>query len=98
MSAPLKGKKLKLEIQAHLEAGAFRFDDHALMRMEERNVIVREIVQVLRNGFNDESQNELDSKYLTWSYAIYGSTNDGRKLKVVVTFVAPNMLIISVVK
>lgn len=98
MGAPLQGKKLKQEIQGHLEAGTFRFDDHALKRMEERNVIVSEIVQVLRNGFNDESQNELDSKYLTWSYAICGSTNDGRTLKVVVTFAPPNMLIISVVK
>ena len=80
------------EIQNRIKRGEYRFSDHAVKRMIQRNVIRREVEDAVFAG-------EIIERYSGDKYSpsclIYGRTADKRDLHVHVSF-PPTVVIITV--
>ena len=84
-------------IQEKLEAGKLRYSAHANERMAERGIIKPEVEYVLQNGRHNKRKDQFHEEHKNWDYAIEGKTIDGRKLRIIVTIVAPNLLVITTI-
>ncbi len=87
---------LKL-IQEKVEAGKLRYSVHANERMLERGIIKPEVEFVLRNEPHNKRKDEFKENQKDWDYAIEGKTVDGRKLRIAVAVVEPNLLVVKAI-
>jgi hypothetical protein len=97
MSARPKAPGLLEQIREKVEAGRLLYSKHASERMAERGIIKPEIEFVLKNGRNNKRKDSFNEEFSGWDYAIEGKTVDGRKLRIVVAQVEPNLLVISTI-
>lgn len=75
-----------------------RLTDHALDRMRARGIMPPELRAVLLAGWHHPAQDDWDAEYGAWVYAIEGETVDGRFLRVPVSFVeADDLLVVTVI-
>ncbi len=81
---PEKLAGLMAAIKAHLAADKYLDTRHAFQRQLQRDVTRPEIEFVLTNGHHEPSRDRWDEAYRSWSYAIEGQTQEGRKLRVIV--------------
>ena len=75
---PLTTSKLRRAIRDCLETGSVVFSSHSIQRMEERNIIETDVVNVLKNGL---SQSDPEWNNWHWRYKV-----ETRNYGVVVTF------------
>lgn len=86
------------EIRSRIEAGRFLDTVHSAERQSERSLTRQEILYVLKNGFHEPKKDRFDERYKAWNYAIRGKTVDGRILRVIVSFDAEELLIITAIE
>ena len=91
---PEKISDLLVEVRKYLKSGQYRYTNHASERLVERKITRPEVTQVLESGHNEKAKDIYDDNFSTWNYAIKGKTIDGRRLRIVVCFENPNLLII----
>ena len=84
------------EIADSVDAGDYRFSNHARQRMAERGVDPPEVRHVLRTGWHEARKDQWQEAYQAWNYAIRGSTVDNREVRVVVTFEG-SLLVVTVI-
>lgn len=75
---------------------AYRVSIHALQRLGERTISLREILHVLKNGVHEEAYSTFEVKRQTWKYAIRGKTPDGVELRVIVAFLEEMAIITAI--
>jgi hypothetical protein len=85
------------EIRRLVSRDAYIFSRHALQRLQQRQVTVPEVRHVLLNGFHEARKDEWREAEGTWIYAIRGKTLDERELRVCVSFLPGNVLIVTVI-
>jgi hypothetical protein len=92
-------KKLDLlkSIQAKISSGKVRYSAHANERMLERGIIKPEVEYVLKAGHHNKKKDQFNETEKEWDYAIEGKTVDGKKLRIVVTLVDPNLLVVTAI-
>lgn len=70
----------------------------AQRRMRQRQVIWPEVTAVLRGGVHVPEYDHWSEEHESWNYAIEGDTVDGRRLRISVTFVEQDdVLLITVI-
>lgn len=80
-----------------MENGKLRYSAHASERMQERGIIKPEIEQVLRAGHHNKRKDQFNEEHEDWDYAIEGKTIDGRKLRIIVAIIDPNILVVTTI-
>jgi Domain of unknown function (DUF4258) len=70
---------------------------HARERKSEREIVLPDILYVLRHGFHEKKKDSWDEIYKAWNYAIRGMTLDKKALRIIVSFEKGEMLIITVI-
>ncbi len=85
-------------IRTCLEKGQYFDTRHSQARQNERSITRPEITYVLRSGRHEPSKDKYDKKYKAWNYAIKGKTVDKNELRIIVSFDAESMLIITTIK
>ena len=70
--------------------------DHAKERMNQREVSDPEVRYILEHGYRESKKDEYKQEHRAWSYSMRGKTVDGRPLRIVVSFDADDLLIITV--
>ena len=74
-----------------VEKSAYRLTAHASYRMVERDIILPELLHVLKTGRRNEKKDHFDPDYDTWNYAIEGKTKDLCPLRVITSFDSSNL-------
>jgi hypothetical protein len=90
----LKGKKLLEAIRQLISLNRIRSSRHFQEREKQRKIFLWEALHALQQGFHDEQRDEWDHKYQVWKYAIIGRTLDGRQLRVVVSILVDEGLLL----
>ena len=94
---PEKLPNLLEEVQKHLKSGYYRYSGHANDRLRERKITRPEIIQVLETGHHEKAKDTFEEAYSAWNYSIKGKTVYDRKLRIVVAFETPNLLIVTAI-
>jgi hypothetical protein len=95
---PAKLEGVLLLIRKNAEEGNYTSTLHSGERQGERKITILEALSILRNGYREESKDEFKTEYSAWNYAMRGKTIDARELRVVVSFDAEGMLIITAIE
>lgn len=101
MSKETKSEKthnLLAKIKSCLKDGRYRFSQHALLRKKERFLSLPNIIEVLNNGYHEKVKDTWDSEFKTWNYAIRGKTINNEPCRIIVSFEANGLLIITVIR
>jgi hypothetical protein len=85
------------DVRRLVSGDAYIFSRHALERLQQRQVTVPEVRHVLLNGFHESRKDEWRDREGAWNYAIRGKTVDERELRVCVTFLPGNLLVVTVI-
>jgi hypothetical protein len=95
-SAPQpKRADVMAEVARHVNRGTLLFTGHAIESMEIDNIEQDDVLHALRNGARAERHDEYSSTYSTWNYSIHGSSPDGCRMRVVVTFRMVEMVVVT---
>jgi hypothetical protein len=70
---------------------------HSLERREQRIITIDEIEEALLAGYWEKKKDSFNEQFKSWRYAIRGTTETGKRLRVVVALVAPNLLLITAI-
>ena len=92
-----KTPNLLERIRYCVDHGLYFDTRHATDRQSERSITRAEIIYVLKNGRHEKSRDQYQDRYNAWNYAIRGKTIDKRDVRVIVSFDASNMLIITAI-
>ncbi len=91
-----KSDALKL-LRECLKSGIVEYHPHFALRCRERGVDLAEAQFVLRKGIIYDEP-ELELRFQEWRYRVEGRPPDGEKLKVVITFLERDeVLVITVI-
>jgi hypothetical protein len=93
---PLKHPELMQAIHAAIKSGAYRFTEHTLRRLQERDVNKPELIEILLQGWHESAKDMLLEPLKAWNYAIRGKTLEGREIRVIVAL-QPILLVITVI-
>ena len=97
MATKNKLSDLLSKLHTAVERGFLRFSNHALERMVERGILRLEVEYVLKSGHHEKRKDSFDEEFDSWNYAIKGKTQDGRSLRIVISFEKPNFLVITTI-
>ena len=86
------------KVKACVQFDRWSLSIHASERKEERDIDVQDMMYVLKNGFHEEKKTTYDERYNSWKYAIRGTTVDGNDLRIIITFVTDDLLVITVIR
>jgi len=89
-----RGKKLLQKIRELIEQKRYRKTAHFEERERQRKVFLWEALHVLKNGSHEEVRDEWDNKNQNWRYAISGRTMEARELRVVVSILEKEGLLL----
>jgi hypothetical protein len=86
-------------VQFALKQGALRYSEHALLRMDQRNISIFEIELIIKYGTHEPSLDEFDEKYHYWRYVIRNRDVDDRDLAISVDIEEdPDVIIVTVMQ
>jgi Domain of unknown function (DUF4258) len=80
-----------------VESGRYLDTVHSADRQSQRSITRQEILYVVKNGYHEKSKDAFIASYQAWNYAIRGKTVDGRRLRVIVSFEAAQLLFITAI-
>ena len=86
------------EVRSCVESGRYFDTRHATHRQSERSIIRTEIMYVLKYGRHEKSKDVYQERYQAWNYAVRGKTIDKRDIRVIISFDAEGMLIITAIE
>ena len=79
--------------------GRYLETHHARQRQLERDIILSDVLHVLKTGRHEKKKDQFDEVYQAWNYAIRGFTTNEVDLRVIVSFDEEvKLLIITVIK
>ena len=90
-------ENLLAKVKESVESGNYIIRAHALIRLNEREISVKDTLYVLAHGYHEKQKTSYDLAYKTWKYAIRGKTGDGLDIRVIIAFVE-KMAIITVIR
>lgn len=86
-------------VQNALKNGELKYSDHALERMEKRDIKVFEVEQVVKYGTREQRLDEFDKKGNYWRYVIRNKNVDERDLAISVDIEdAPTTVIVTIMQ
>lgn len=94
---PAQTANLLGKIKASIETGNYIVTKHALERLDERKVSLKDTIYVLAHGYHEKRKTSFDPVFHTWKYSIRGKTKDTLELRVIVSFVE-ELAIITVIR
>ena len=97
MKSVLKTAELLRKIREHVQKGTYVITSHALERQNQRQIDLKHVLYVLKNGMREEEKDLFDVKKQEWKYAIRGKTIDQIDLRIIVAF-EEEMIIITVMR
>ena len=97
MKPILKTAELLRKISEHVQKGTYIITSHALERQNLRQVDLKHVLYVLKNGAHEMEKDLFDIKKQGWKYAIRGKTIDQVNLRIIVAF-EEEMIIITVMR
>ena len=65
--------------------------------MREREIIKPEVELILVSGYHEVRKDSYNVEFNSWDYAIKGKTLDARTLRIIVSIIDPNILIITAI-
>ena len=80
-----------------IKTGRLRYSAHANQRMHLRKIIKPEVEFILKYGHHESRKDQFNAEHESWDYSISGKTLDGRKLRVVVAYEEPHVLVITTI-
>jgi len=83
---PPKRNNVDVVVAEKVRNDNFRLIGHATDAMRKRHVLMPEVEDVLLSGHHNPAQDEWSESYQTWRYAIEGWTEEGRDLRLAVSF------------
>lgn len=89
-----RGKNLLLKIRELIDQNRYRKTSHFADRERQRKVFLWEALYVLKNGSHEEARDEWDNANQNWKYAIIGRTMEARNLRVVVSILEKEGLLL----
>ena len=99
MIAPIKKETVIQDIIEAVESGQLVLSDHALLRMQERNIDFTDIEEAIYRSIREEERDSLTDDGFAWKYAIRGS-NDfyDKDIRLVVLYLEePKMLVVTAI-
>ncbi|HEX2583095.1 MAG TPA: DUF4258 domain-containing protein [Chlamydiales bacterium] len=93
----LSDVQLKKEIWRHIEKGSYRLSKHAADEQAQDDIDLCDTVHVLKTGKHNKNKTLFNNKFQVWNYAIEGSTEELKEVRVIVVF-SHEMLIITVME
>ncbi len=99
MIAPIKKETVIQDIIEAVEGGQLVLSDHALVRMQERNIDFSDIEEAIYRSIREEDRDSLTDDGLAWKYAIRG-LNDfyDKDIRLVVLYLEePKMLVVTAI-
>jgi hypothetical protein len=90
--------RLKKEILKHIENETFVLTKHAALEQKNDLIDLQDTLHVLKIGRHEREKTGFDNKFQVWKYAIRGKTGEGEVVRVIVSFLIPKMMIITVMK
>ena len=97
MSRPTKAKNIETQVRLAVDSGRLLYSGHSIQRMKERGIIKPEVEFILTNGHHESRKDQFNEEHNSWDYAFKGKTVDDRQLRIVVAFVEPSFLIVTVI-
>jgi hypothetical protein len=94
---PSKVNDLLVKTIEAVSAGRLLYSNHANERMFERKIVKPEINYVLVNGYHEAKKDQFNVEMNSWDYAIRGKTLDGRRLRIIIALVRPNVLVVTAI-
>lgn len=86
-------------VQNALKKGELKYSEHALERMEKRDIKVFEIEQVVKYGEREQGLDEFDKKRSYWRYVIRNKDVEERDLAISVDIEdAPTTIIVTIMQ
>lgn len=85
------------KIKECIENGKYVLTKHAMIRVDERKVSLKDVLYTLRHGYHEKQKTSYDEVFRTWKYSIRGKTLDGANIRVIVAFVE-KMAILTVIR
>ena len=86
-------------VQSALRKGELKYSNHALERMEKRDIKVFEVEQVIKYGKREHGLDEFDKKEKYWRYVIRNKDVDERDLAISVDIEdAPTTVIVTIMQ
>ena len=84
-------------VRKSVELGEYFDSRHFLTRQKERNISRLDVEYVLKSGWHEKQKDSFDMFNHTWNYSLRGLTVDPRELRVVVSYDARVMMIITAI-
>ena len=98
MDLPEKRQTVEEDVSDRLDEDRWRLSDHARGRMMRRQLLLPEVEQALSSGIHVPEEDEWDDDHEAWNYAIEGETIDQKRLRIAVSFVEDDdMLVVTVI-
>jgi hypothetical protein len=85
------------KVKEHLKNGTYILREHAIIRQEQRDIKLPDVLRVLEFGRHENEKDIFDVKNQRWKHAIRGRTINGIDLRVIVSF-QEQMAIITVIR
>ncbi len=89
--------ELMKKVRKYLESQRYRLTEHAIDRLKQRFLELRDIVYILHHGYHEEEKTLFNSKMQCWNYAIRGKTTDKTEARVIIAF-EKDMIIITALR
>jgi 3-deoxy-D-manno-octulosonic acid (KDO) 8-phosphate synthase len=78
-----------------IEQGKYTLTEHAIQRLGERNITLKDAEYVLKNGYHEKKKSSFDEAYRTWKYAIRGKTIENLDIRIIIAFDKNDMIVIT---
>lgn len=69
-----------------IDTGRYLETFHAVVRKEQRRIILSDLLFVLRNGYHEKRHDKFDEAFEAWNYAVRGKTIDAHEMHVIISF------------
>ena len=83
---PKKITNVEETVLKHLEQRTYKYSEHALKQMKNRDISFEEVREALVKGVHREREDSFDKDHDRWGYPLVDESNPWRPIKVVVSF------------
>ena len=85
-------------VREYVQRDKWSFSQHAFQRKMERDIDVLDVSYVLTHGYHESRKTKYNEARNSGNYAIRGVTLDGVDIRVIVTFIPLECLVVTVMK
>lgn len=89
--------ELLRKIRECIEQGNYLLIEHAVLRLNERDIDLGDVEYVLKHGYHEKRKTCFDELFKTWKYSIRGKCLEDQTLRIIVAFDDKQLLIVTVI-